>query len=77
MNILLPLREANLLRKRIRAILAQREPFCKGKGSETIHDLRVASRRLRELLDYLAASMPETWLNRSHRQAAKITKALG
>jgi CHAD domain-containing protein len=77
MEILLPLREANLLRKRIRAILALRDPFFKGRDRETVHDLRVTSRRLRELLDYLSASLPEDWLNRTQRQAAKITKELG
>jgi len=75
--MILPLREANLLRKRIRAILALCDSFYKGRGGETIHDLRVASRRLRELFDYLSSSLPENWLNRSRRQAAKITKALG
>jgi CHAD domain-containing protein len=77
MEILLPLREANLLRNRMREILALSGPFLKGRQRETVHDLRVASRRLRDLLDYLQSSLPERWLGRSRRMTAKVTKALG
>lgn len=77
MEIVLPLREVNLLRNRIREIVNLSGPFLKGRNSETVHDLRVASRRLRELLEYLQAGLPEKWFQRSSRMAAKVTKALG
>lgn len=77
MQVKLPLREANLLRKRIRAIVFLSDPFFKRRGQETVHDLRVSSRRLHELLEYLQPSLPEQWFLEARKLAARIRKSLG
>lgn len=75
--ISLPLKEANLLRLRLRKLLKEHDDFLRDNKPETIHDLRVASRRLREALGYLENALSP----KSHRRltvaAKKITRTLG
>lgn len=44
---------------------------------EGVHDVRVASRRLRAAMDAAAYCFPERWYRRLHKQAKSITGALG
>ncbi len=75
--IVLSLREANLLRRRLHQVVGLRHALMAGKNSGTIHDLRVASRRLRELLDYLQFSLPPPTYQRLRKLTRTITKTLG
>ena len=76
-TIAVPVVEANLLRNRLRNLLSLREEFLANPQQETIHDLSVASRRARELLDYLH----QFFLRKSKADlmtlCRRITKGLG
>lgn len=76
-TIILPIKEANLLRGRLRLLLSLRQAFLEGTGKDTIHDLRVASRRVREVLDYLQPSVPARRYGRLRDLARRITRNLG
>jgi CHAD domain-containing protein len=69
--------EANLLRNRMRNLLSLREEFLNNSQEETIHDLRVASRRAREVLDYLEPALPAKIQARLWELSRRITKSLG
>ena len=75
--VLLSVKEANLLRKRLRHMLQLRSRFLQDPGAETVHDLRVASRRVREVLDYFQNSIPQEWFEKLSRLAKRITRSLG
>jgi hypothetical protein len=48
-----------------------------GTDIEGVHDVRVASRRLRAAMDIAAPVFPQKWYRTLHRTAKEITKALG
>jgi exopolyphosphatase/pppGpp-phosphohydrolase len=48
-----------------------------GTDIEGVHDVRVASRRLRAAMDIAAPAFPEKWYTALHRTAKEITGALG
>ena len=75
--ILLSVREANLLRKRLSHLLALRDELVGKPDEETVHDLRVSSRRAREILDYLQAALPANAYDKMRRPAKNITSRLG
>jgi CHAD domain-containing protein len=76
-TIVLPVVEANLLRSRLRSLMGLREIFLREVDDKTIHDFRVASRRAREILDYLSPALPEKTRERLMWCARRITKSLG
>jgi CHAD domain-containing protein len=75
--IFLPIKEANLLRSRLQNMLRLREVYLSHPGEETIHDLRVASRRAREVLDYLQPLLSEKWYERLMWMSRRVTKSMG
>jgi len=48
-----------------------------GKDTEGVHDVRVASRRLRAAMDVAVPAFPQGWYKPLHRSAKEITSALG
>lgn len=48
-----------------------------GTDIEGVHDVRVASRRLRAAMDIAAPAFPRRWYKPLHRSAKEITRALG
>lgn len=48
-----------------------------GANSEGVHDVRVASRRLRAAMDVAAPAFPKGWYKPLHRSAKEITGSLG
>jgi hypothetical protein len=48
-----------------------------GANIEGVHDVRVASRRLRAAMDVAEPAFPRKWYKRLHRNAKEITGALG
>lgn len=48
-----------------------------GADPEGVHDVRVASRRLRAAMDVAVECFPATWYRPLHRAAKEITSALG
>lgn len=48
-----------------------------GVDPEGVHDVRVASRRLRAAMDVAAVAFPQDWYKRLHRTAKEITSELG
>jgi Ppx/GppA phosphatase family/CHAD domain len=48
-----------------------------GTDTEGVHDVRVASRRLRAAMDIAAPAFPRSWYRPLHRAAKEITSALG
>ncbi len=76
-TIFVPVVEANLIRNRLRNLLSLREEFRANPQQETIHDLRVASRRAREVLDYLEPILPKKMQNRLMTLCRRITRGLG
>lgn len=48
-----------------------------GEDVEGVHDVRVASRRLRAAMDVAAGAFPAEWYRPLHRAAKEITAALG
>ena len=48
-----------------------------GDDADAIHDIRVASRRLRAAMDVAAPCFPAEWFGPLHRAARDVTKALG
>lgn len=48
-----------------------------GEDPEGVHQVRVASRRLRAAMDVAVESFPEDWYKPLHRAARDITAALG
>ena len=75
--VILSVREANLLRKRLQDLLELRDELLKHPDEETVHDLRVSSRRAREVLDYLEVVLPQNTYQKLRGPAKKITSRLG
>lgn len=75
--ITIPVVEANILRSRLRNLMRLREEFLGNPQQETIHDFRVASRRTREVLDYLEPTLPKKIHERLMNLARRVTKNLG
>ncbi|HEY7160018.1 MAG TPA: CHAD domain-containing protein, partial [Acidobacteriota bacterium] len=75
--ITIPVVEANILRSRLRNLMSLREEFLGNPQDETIHDFRVASRRTREVLDYLEPTLPKKVHGRLMNLARRVTKNLG
>lgn len=48
-----------------------------GSDIEGVHDVRVASRRLRAAMDVAAPAFPATWYKPLHKTAKEITSELG
>ena len=48
-----------------------------GTDNEGVHDVRVASRRLRAAMDVAAPAFPKSWYKPLHRSAKDITSSLG
>lgn len=49
----------------------------KGDDPEGVHDVRVASRRLRAAMDVAHGAFPKEWFRPLHRLAKQITRELG
>jgi CHAD domain-containing protein len=75
--IVVRVKEANLLRSQTRRLLAHRKEFLTGTDPEALHDLRVASRRMREVLENLQSSLPDKWQVSLLDLGRRITKSLG
>src|SRR6188508_2969935 len=75
--ISLSIKETNLLRARLQTLVKLRQAYLEHPEKETVHDLRVASRRAREVLDYMEPILPQKWYSRLSRLARTITKSLG
>lgn len=75
--IAIPVVEANILRSRLRNLMSLREEFLNNPQDGTIHDFRVASRRAREVLDYLEPTLPKKIHERLMDLARRVTKNLG
>ncbi len=73
---LLRLAEASI-RKRLQALLKNEEGAREGTNIEALHDLRVASRRLREALRIYAPLLPRKRARQAIADARRITRALG
>ncbi len=76
-EIVLTIKETNLLRKRFQQLIDLREELLNHPDKKTVHDLRVASRRAREALAYFEESLPAVWQQRLRRPAKEITGRLG
>lgn len=75
--IIVPIREANLLRDRLGRLVNLRRELLTGGREETVHDLRVVSRRVREVLDYFQPWLPLKWHERLMTHSRTITRTLG
>jgi CHAD domain-containing protein len=73
----LSIKEANLLRARMRLVLRLHERLLLQPDAKTVHDLRVASRRLREALDFLEPLLPPAAFKKVRTRAREFTKNLG
>jgi CHAD domain-containing protein len=65
-----------LLKQRLTALL-DAMPAAQAGDTRSVHQARVATRRLREALPVLRASLDEDALGRAERQVRKMTRALG
>jgi CHAD domain-containing protein len=65
------------LRHQLRELMENLPGTRAGDDIEALHDMRVASRRLRAALSVLAAAFPEKQLRTVEQQVSKITDALG
>ena len=67
----------DLIARRWAAVWAAVPAAVAGDDIEGVHDVRVASRRLRAAMDVAVACFPATWYAPLHRVAKEITGALG
>jgi CHAD domain-containing protein len=65
------------LSRRTKKFLQQREPVLKNEESEDVHDMRVASRRLRATLDACQPIAKRKAFQQAYRQVGKATDLLG
>ena len=74
-----PFRQAMrvLIAERWRALWKAVPTALEGRDSEGVHDVRVASRRLRAAMDVAVECFPAAWYRPLHRTAKEITGALG
>jgi CHAD domain-containing protein len=68
---------SRLIAERWQAVLAAIPIALAGTDIEGVHDVRVASRRLRAAMDIAAPAFPGKWYTALHRTAKEITGALG
>src|SRR5262249_19016414 len=61
----------------IAKLLEPEEPVRKGEAGEAIHDMRVASRRLRSALDIFGAYFQKGALKRYRKELRRIARSLG
>ncbi len=61
----------------LEALTAALESVCRAEDSECVHDLRVASRRLRSILPLLAACLGRKTCDRWRKQLRYLTRGLG
>ena len=66
-----------LIAERWQTVLAAIPIALAGRDIEGVHDVRVASRRLRAAMDIAAPAFPGKWYTTLHRTAKEITGALG
>jgi CHAD domain-containing protein len=66
-----------LIAERWQTVLAAIPIALAGTDIEGVHDVRVASRRLRAAMDIAAPAFPGKWYTTLHRTAKEITRALG
>jgi exopolyphosphatase/pppGpp-phosphohydrolase len=66
-----------LIAERWKTVLAAIPVALVGTDIEGVHDVRVASRRLRAAMDVAAPAFPRKWYEPLHRTAKEITAALG
>lgn len=66
-----------LIAERWGALWAAMPAALVGEDIEGVHDVRVASRRLRAAMDVAAECFPAGWYKPLHRSAKEITRALG
>jgi CHAD domain-containing protein len=74
-----PYRDAmqELIAARFSAVWTALPVAAAGVDPEGVHDVRVASRRLRAAMDVAADSFPEPWYRGLHRAVKDITSELG
>lgn len=65
------------IRQRLQALLNNEKGTKGGEDIESLHDMRVASRRLREALRIYAGLFPPKKLRQALRDVRRITRALG
>lgn len=68
---------ARLLSRRCRQVLRQRTRVLATGDKDAIHDLRVATRRLQEALEFLSPALPARPVRRLGRRARRIRRELG
>jgi exopolyphosphatase/pppGpp-phosphohydrolase len=66
-----------LISERWRVVWAAIPVALEGSNIEGVHDVRVASRRLRAAMDVAKPAFPGKWYKSLHRTAKEITSALG
>lgn len=66
-----------LIEERWEQVWAATPVALEGRDPEGVHDVRVASRRLRAAMDVAADSFPNDWYPPLHKLAKKITRELG
>jgi CHAD domain-containing protein len=67
----------DLIGKRWGAVWVAVPVAIEGTDPEGVHDVRVASRRLRAAMDVAATCFPSSWYKPLHRAAKTITQELG
>lgn len=68
---------ASLILERWAAVHQSIPAAIEGADIEGVHDVRVASRRLRAAMDIAAPAFPKRWYKPLHQSAKEITRALG
>ena len=66
-----------LLEPYCREVVRQRNRVRRGAGARPVHELRVASRRLQEALEFLAPYLPEGPRRKLYRRARRVRRSLG
>jgi CHAD domain-containing protein len=69
-------RVRSLIEERIGVLLRRRRTACRSATPESIHDVRVATRRLQECLDLFAGALPGRPRERLRRRARRIRREL-
>ena len=65
------------VRQQYHELMSNLEGTRQGEDIEALHDMRVASRRLRAALSVFAAAFPPRLFARCEKQVARVTDALG
>ena len=67
----------DFLRRCLREISRHEKAVLSGNDPDAVHDMRVASRRLRAALAFLKSALPERTWRRALRRARRVTRAAG